>query len=67
MLLDRGHEQQRLSTQGGPGPSGARDDVLALHRAYRAQATRFAQEEAELARRAARSLEAARQAVVRVQ
>jgi hypothetical protein len=43
----------------------ARDDVLALHRAYRAQATRFAQEEAELARKAARSLEAAQQAVVR--
>jgi len=45
----------------------ARDDVLALHRAYRAQATRFAQEEAALARQATRSLEAARQAVVRQQ
>jgi hypothetical protein len=45
----------------------ARDDVLALHRAYRAQATRFAQEEANLARKAARSLEAARTAVIRQQ
>jgi hypothetical protein len=43
----------------------ARDAVLALHRAYRAQVNRFAQEEADLARAAARSIEAARQAAVR--
>ncbi|MBK9517130.1 MAG: hypothetical protein IPO09_07190 [Anaeromyxobacter sp.] len=40
----------------------ARDSVLALHRAYRAQVNRFALEGAELARGADRALEAARQA-----
>jgi hypothetical protein len=43
----------------------ARDAVLALHRAYRAQVNRFAQEEADLARSASRSLAAARTAVSR--
>jgi len=43
----------------------ARDAVLALHRAYRAQVNRFAQEEAELARQAARSLDKARDAVIK--
>jgi hypothetical protein len=38
----------------------ARDAVLALHRAYRAQVNRFAVEQAELARAAARAIEAAR-------
>jgi hypothetical protein len=38
----------------------ARDAVLALHRAYRAQVNRFAVEQAELARAAAAALEAAR-------
>ena len=38
----------------------ARDAVLALHRAYRAQVNRFAVEQAELARAAAQALEAAR-------
>lgn len=39
----------------------ARDAVLALHRAYRAQVNRFAVEQAELARAASEALEAARQ------
>ena len=39
----------------------ARDAVLALHRAYRAQVNRFAGEQAELARAAASAIEAARQ------
>jgi hypothetical protein len=38
----------------------ARDAVLALHRAYRAQVNRFAVEQAELARAAAQAIEAAR-------
>jgi hypothetical protein len=56
----------------GAGPDGgfrgraelaaARDAVLALHRAYRAQANRFAQEEADLAVAAADALSAAREA-----
>ncbi|HET6438249.1 MAG TPA: hypothetical protein VFG59_09325 [Anaeromyxobacter sp.] len=41
----------------------ARDAVLALHRAYRAQVNRFAQEDADLARQAARALEGARDAL----
>jgi len=40
----------------------ARDAVLALHRAYRAQANRFAQEEADLAVAAADALAAAKDA-----
>lgn len=40
----------------------ARDAVLALHRAYRAQANRFAQEEADLAVAAAAALAKARDA-----
>lgn len=40
----------------------ARDAVVALHRAYRAQVNRFAVEGAELAREAATALEAARAA-----
>lgn len=40
--------------------STARDAVLALHRAYRAQANRFAQEEADLARAAGEAIQAAR-------
>jgi hypothetical protein len=43
----------------------ARDAVLAVHRAYRAQVNRFAQEEANLARQAAGALTAARDAVAR--
>jgi hypothetical protein len=39
----------------------ARDAVLALHRAYRAQVNRFAGEQAELARSAAAAIELARQ------
>jgi hypothetical protein len=39
----------------------ARDAVLALHRAYRAQVNRFAVEQAELARTAAKAIETARQ------
>jgi hypothetical protein len=52
---------------GGPGEfagrtelAKARDAVLALHRAYRAQVNRFAVEQAELARAAAAALETAR-------
>jgi hypothetical protein len=59
---------------GDPDPQGfggrkelaqARDAVLAVHRAYRAQVNRFAQEEAELARSAAGALRQARDAVAR--
>jgi hypothetical protein len=45
----------------------ARDAVLALHRAYRAQVNRFAQEDAELAAGALRALGAARDEVQREQ
>lgn len=45
--------------------SRAREAVLSLHRAYRAQVNRFAQEDAELARAAAGALQEAREAVVR--
>jgi hypothetical protein len=59
---------------GDPDPQGfggrqelarARDAVLALHRAYAAQVNRFAQEEADLARAAAETLENARAALAR--
>ncbi len=43
----------------------AREDVLALHRAYRAQVNRFAQEGEDLARRAEESLQRAREAASR--
>jgi hypothetical protein len=43
----------------------ARDAILALHRAYRAQVNRFGQEGADLAARAAEALQEARQAVQR--
>lgn len=43
----------------------ARDEVLSLHRAYRAQVNRFAQEDANLARGATRALDAAREAAAR--
>ncbi len=43
----------------------ARDAVLALHRAYRAQVNRFAQEDAELARSAADALDKAKGALQR--
>jgi hypothetical protein len=43
----------------------ARDAVLELHRAYRAQVNRFAQEDADLARRAAAALGEAREALGR--
>ncbi len=43
----------------------ARDAVLALHRAYRAQVNRFAQEDASLARAAAIALEKARDSMQR--
>jgi hypothetical protein len=45
----------------------ARDAVLAVHRAYRAQVQRFAQEGADLARDAAARLSEARSAVARFQ
>jgi hypothetical protein len=45
----------------------ARDAVLALHRAYRAQVNRFAQEDAELARSAVHALSVARDEVQREQ
>ncbi len=43
----------------------ARESVLELHRAYRAQVNRFAQEEANLARRSATALREAREALAR--
>lgn len=43
----------------------ARDSVLALHRAYRAQVNRFAQEDANLARDATGALEKARESLQR--
>jgi len=47
---------------GRPELVRARDAVLALHRAYRAQVNRFANEGADLARGATTALQAARQA-----
>ncbi len=43
----------------------AREAVIGLHRAYRAQVNRFAQEDASLARNAAGALEKAREALAR--
>jgi hypothetical protein len=43
----------------------ARDEVLSLHRAYRTQVNRFAQEGVDAARSAAKALRAARDAVTR--
>lgn len=43
----------------------AREAVLAVHRAYRTQVNRFAQESADLSRRAAAALQSAREAVSR--
>jgi hypothetical protein len=62
-LGDRCHLDGSGSDGGYPGRAEvakARDAVLALHRAYRAQANRFAQEEADLAVAAAEALAAAR-------
>jgi hypothetical protein len=47
---------------GRPELARARDAVLALHRAYRAQVNRFANEGADLARGATAALQAARKA-----
>ncbi|HSN90939.1 MAG TPA: hypothetical protein VLS93_06900 [Anaeromyxobacteraceae bacterium] len=58
-LLDRSDP----APEGFPGHgqvARARDAILAVHRAYRAQVNRFAQEEADLARAAAEALDAAR-------
>jgi hypothetical protein len=67
-LEDLGERCRLESSTGDPGDfSGrrelaqARDAVLALHRAYRAQVNRFAAEQAELAEAAARAIELARQ------
>jgi len=45
--------------------ASARDAVLRLHRVYRAQVNRFAQEGADQARSAAEALERARQAALK--
>jgi hypothetical protein len=45
--------------------SRARDAVLSVHRAYRAQVNRFAQEEADLARHASEALREAHTALLR--
>ena len=45
--------------------AGARQAVLSLHRAYRAQVNRFSQEEADLARQAAGALRQARLSLTR--
>jgi hypothetical protein len=62
--LDVGEGELRA---GGAALARARDAVVALHRAYRAQVNRFAQEDTDLARNAARSLAAARDEVQREQ
>jgi hypothetical protein len=66
-LEDLGERCRLDVTDGGPVDftgrdelAAARDAVLALHRAYRAQVNRFAVEQAELARVAAASIETAR-------
>jgi hypothetical protein len=62
-LADRCHLDGGDGEQGFKGRSelaAARDAVLTLHRAYRAQANRFAQEEADLAGAATDALAAAR-------
>jgi len=51
---------------GGRGElARARDALLALHRAYRAQVNRFGQEDADLARSAVQTLEKARESLQR--
>ena len=64
---DLGDRCRLDQSSGGPGDfagraelARARDLVLELHRAYRAQVNRFAQEQAELARAAAAAIEQAR-------
>jgi hypothetical protein len=68
-LADRCHlDVDAPDPQGFPGRaelSSARDAVLAVHRAYRAQVNRFAHEEVKLARGAAAALREARAAVGR--
>ena len=63
-LLDRS-EPAPQAFPGHGKVAAARDAVLAVHRAYRAQVNRFAQEEADLARAAAEALETARASVDR--
>jgi hypothetical protein len=68
---DLGERCRLDSSETGPQFAGrdelarARDAVLAVHRAYRAQVNRFAQEEADLARGAQRDLQQAREATSR--
>jgi hypothetical protein len=62
--LDAGEGELRA---GRAALGRARDSVLALHRAYRAQVNRFGQEDAELASGALRALGAARDEVQREQ
>ncbi len=66
-LEDLGERCRLDISRGAPGDftgreelARARDAVLELHRAYRAQVNRFAAEQAELARGAAAAIEAAR-------
>ncbi len=66
-LEDLGERCRLDGSEGAPGDfagrrelAQARDAVLALHRAYRAQVNRFAVEQAELANAAARAIELAR-------
>lgn len=66
-LEDLGERCRLDISRGAPGDftgreelEVARDAVLALHRAYRAQVNRFAAEQAELARSAAAAIAAAR-------
>lgn len=63
-LLDRSDGGPK-SFPGHGDVAAARDAILAVHRAYRAQVNRFAREEADLARAAAEALENARAAVDR--
>jgi hypothetical protein len=67
-LEDLGDRCKLDASSGDPGDftgraelAQARDAVLSLHRAYRAQVNRFGVEQAELARAAEAALEAARQ------
>jgi hypothetical protein len=64
-LGERCHLDAEGQRDGREEVARAREAVLALHRAYRAQVNRFAQEEAELARGASRALRDAREAVAR--
>lgn len=59
-LSDRCHLDGGPAYRGRAEVARARDAVLALHRGYRAQANRFAQEEAELAGAARAALAGAR-------